>query len=753
MSLHTSAQRSLLNGHLGKNETASVTFGMGDLGAKGYNLIGHLEMFKRHAYTARDVIKSVEPWYNKYINPNFGVRSTFSYPGNFIGAYPDDYADENLAGTNISKPRPGCLPQNIQGGLCRFDQWARVEASPSSDRVNAFLSGRKTLSENLTMFSEMTFSNTKTVYGSTPNLMQPGSTSTWYDSINKKVLKFTEAPLPVGHPDNPYSFPIPLRYRFADDVSIFKSDNESDQYRVLVGLEGNHFGWDWNAALGNMASKVKSRSRYQKNFVEYVKAIQSGEYRFGGTNSPALLLRMFPELGSDGKSAETFFDLRGSRDLMDMAGGKMAMAAGMELRHETFEMRSTENIRKAEIVGYGATDISGSRNMSAAFVELVAPFSKKLEASFALRADKSSHAPSSVVPKLGLRFAATDFLTLRGTYAHGFRAPNLAESGSGSVSAFQNSLTDPKRCATANKMYDELRKGNEVDQADALTARDSGCSASASVLITPNPNLEPEKSKSYTLGFILEPAKDFSILLDYFHIDRRNEIGTSDVDQILANEDRAPGSVERQAISDQDRAFAARVKALSGKDINFTVGKLQSMLLPYLNQNKSRRSGIDLEIASKWNLGAVGKLSAGLEATYMLDYRNWDANVNDYTENLVGNYDHNRLRAVLKFSLDSGNWQWGTRIKYTSGTNLYSDKYDINYNAQGCDDQGIIANDCKIKADTTVDVSVVYKGIKNTSIVANFGNIFNRPFILNARTNNSAPARGRIIKLGVEYKF
>ena len=40
-----------------------------------------------------------------------------------------------------------------------------------------------------------------------------------------------------------------------------------------------------------------------------------------------------------------------------------------------------------------------------------------------------------------------------------------------------------------------------------------------------NPDLEPEKSRSINAGFVLEPFKDLSLTMDYYRIERRNEIG------------------------------------------------------------------------------------------------------------------------------------------------------------------------------------------------------------------------------------
>ncbi|WP_338847422.1 TonB-dependent receptor [Massilia sp. W12] len=751
--------RSLQNSHLSREQKASVAFGIGELAKEGYNLMGHVELYHRSNYTTRDIIKSVEPWYKRYVNPNYGVRSTYSNPGNFDGYYPDDYADADLAGTRILKARPGCAPENIENGLCRFDQWARDEVIPAADRVNTYFAGRKNLSDNLTLFGELQYSRTKTTYKSAIPLMNAGDESVWFDASTQQARYFQVPSLPVGHPDNPYPFEIGLRYRFSDFESVYKQTTQADQHRVLVGLEGQHFGWDWNAALGNMASDVDVQSRGGRNFLVYPQAVVNGQYRYGGNNSQALMESMFPLTATKGRSSQTFFDIRGSRELMALPGGKLAMASGLELRHETFKMVDSANLLRGEIIGYGSTNIEGSRNLAAAFVEFSAPLAKNFTADFALRADKSTSAPTSFVPKIGARWGATDWLTLRGTYAHGFRAPNLAETGTGNVSAFLNSVNDPKRCATASAIYQAMSdasnpKHSAQDDIDATSVRASGCEASAGVLVTPNPNLEPEKTKSYTLGFIFEPSKNFNMTFDYFHIVRRNEILSPDINQVLATEDQNPGSISRLAISDNDRQWAARYKELTGKDIAFSVGALSSLKQSYVNLARSRRTGVDLEVESKWNLGAAGSLRLGMEASVMLDYRSWDTVTNTYTENLVGNYTHPKLRATGKATWKLGSWTWGSRVNYTSGTRLMDNRYDSAHLIEGdsgCTAQGIDAVDCRVAADTTVDFSVSYDGIRNTTITANLLNAFNRGPMVDVRANGNA--RGRVVRVGLEYRF
>lgn len=741
--LNVAAQKAGSNKFTDKEKTASITGGLGDLAKDGFNILAHLEVFKRDPFTTRSVLDKADPWFKDYVNPNVGVRSTYSYPGNFI----------RTAGNGVTGPAPGCAAENIEGGLCRFDQWARVEQSPAADRLNFLSSGRMDLSNGISAFSEIQYSKTKSTYQNTPAIMQyTGSPLTWFNAKTGTVATFTEPLLPANNTFNPFGAPVQLRYRYADDVGIFKRASQASQYRVVVGFEGTSAGWDWNTAAGSMGSKAESRSRGGKSAKGYLDAINSGEYKFAGTNSADLLLRMFPNYGTDGESTTHFIDAKATHELMTLPGGQMAVAVGVDFRRETFKQISSANVQNAEIVQNGATNISGNRNLAAAYVELDAPITKQLNANFALRADKASTADASLVPKFGLSYRPMSTVLLRGTVAEGFRAPNLPETGEGYVTAFSSSLEDPKRCADATKLYNILKTGNALDVADALRARDSGCRIQPGLLIVPNKQLEAEKSKSYTLGFVLEPSKHITVAMDYFNIKRRNEIGTKAVDQVLAQEDNKPGSVTRNPISADDLALSARAKELSGQDINFTRGQVSVIKSRYENQNKTRVSGIDLDVNSRWDLGSVGKLAVGMEATYNLDYRGWDENLNDYTENLVGNYGNYRVVTVGKISLESGKWVTGARVNYSSATSLNDNIYDNNNSAQGCADRGIPTSYCRLSTDTTVDFSLQYKGFKDQSIVLNIGNIFNRRALVNVRAGNP-PLRDRVVRLSYEYKY
>lgn len=745
LSLHATGQESLKNKRVNKNQQVSATFGFGDLAKDNYNVYAHIEGFHRNPYAERDIIQDVDPWYKKYVNPSYGVKSTYSYPGNFVDS---DHG--------IRAPAAGCAPANIEGGLCRYDQWAGAGTSPTSDRTNFLSAGRMNLSKDVAAFAEASYSKTKTTYFNAPYIIGSGSSYTWYDSKNNTIKSYQDPLLPAGNAFNPYDFDVSLRYRFADDPSMFKNVTESSQYRVMAGLDGTWEAWDFNTALGIMGAKSEQKGRYWPHADNFINAINSGEYKFGGKNSPELLNRMFPETGIIGDSKTVFFDAKANRELMKLPGGPLSIAIGVDARRLDFNMNSSANQTNAEIVASTPIMISGSQNLAAAFMEVNAPVTKDLELNGALRVDKVSGIGASVVPKLGARYTVNSALMLRGTVAEGFRAPNVAEAGAGSsVSGFQNSLEDPKRCATGNRLFNVLNTGDDVDKALALDARDSGCSFSAAVSTNANPNLQPEKARSFTLGLVLEPSKNFNVALDYFNIERRNEITTLDVNQVIANEDKDPSAISRMAISKKDKDLAARAKELdpTATGLDFTTGSITTVRQVYANLYKTKISGIDIDADSRWDWGRVGKFKAGVEGTYLLNYAKWDAEKNAYVENLVGNYTNNRVKAVAKFSLESGPWTTGVRVNYFSGTRLITDRFDNTNSISGCADKDIPAADCEVKADIITDFSLQYTGFKNTTLMLNIRNLFDHSALLDIRANSFDLVRGRIVKLGVEYKF
>ncbi len=61
------------------------------------------------------------------------------------------------------------------------------------------------------------------------------------------------------------------------------------------------------------------------------------------------------------------------------------------------------------------------------------------------------------------------------------------------------------------------------------------CNTRLTTLTGANPDLQPEKSKTYTVGFVVEPVKNFMASVDFWKIDMKGTIAQIDEDDDLRN--------------------------------------------------------------------------------------------------------------------------------------------------------------------------------------------------------------------------
>lgn len=768
-----SEDQSLLNKQF-RSRTASLTGGIGDLAADRYNVLANVELFKRDSVVWRDVIDDINPIYgNKFSTVkdksglmfgNRGAPSTFSYPGNLIGV----------------GPVPGCSTVNA-AGLCVYDRFQRFEVQPKADRVNVLVSGKFKLGDSMEAFSEILYSRTKTEYLNAFGTY--GSTSadaTWGDPRNGSARTFTYRYLPATHPLNPTGDEVELRYRFADSGGYRRSD--SAQYRVLTGLKGDWAQYQWESAIGVMGSKTTDRSRGAisdsgfKSVVGNYDPAQTDplffnrDYKIGQTNSPAVLNTLFPENGYDGKITQYFWDGKVAGDVTTFNGRPVGVAVGADLRHEKYLIMPTANLLAGDIVSNGAATADAQRSTGSMFAEVNLPVTSQLEVQAAGRVDKFPGFNAHVSPKLAMRFEVSKKLMLRGTLESGFRAPNLTESAQSSKFAFDNGITDPKRCSQALALASDLRA-----QSDALPASDPNkgllsaradivegaeCATGVASNVRNNPNLKPETSRSGTIGFVVEPVKGLNLSLDYWNIERRNEIGTRSTDELLAAEDTlAPGTVTRQSLA-QDKTFSAAERAKYG----VTVGALSGTTGMFENVSKTKTSGFDLGAAARYTT-PVGKLDLSSNATYLTELRIFSSTLNggSYGDNLAGRYDAPKLVANAAATLETGAFSNGLRFTYNSATKLQGDYYDDGYTLDGCASRGWSASECRVDAFARWDYAFSYKGIKNLTLSVFVRNVLDQrpPVDLKAFNRDGggvipqsrADVQGRSLRLTAEYKF
>jgi iron complex outermembrane recepter protein len=753
--------------------TAAVTGGFGSLEREGFNVLGNVEYFKRNGIVARDVFDEINPLRIRAgaIPTTFVAQaSTFSYPGNLIGA-------------GGAGPIDGCDPALVINGLCRYDRFQRFEMIPAAERVNGLLSARFRLSGGMEAFAEALFSRVETKYISPFQPYGQGiGPTTWGNPQTNGAQTFIPRGLPASHPLNFLGEEEPdFRYRFVDAPA--ESTVTADSYRLQTGLRGLWNNYDWEAGLGFLSSKVNDRSRgsfSNSGFIEVIGDYNAptlgadffnkpNGYQLGQPNSAEVINRLFPVFGSGGKTTQIVLDAKATGELAgwSLAGGPVGVALGVDVRREKFTITPSANLAAGDIVGFGLSRTDGQRTFGALFSELSLPVTKTLEMQLAARIDKFPNLSANISPKVGAKWRANDAFMLRGTLETGFRAANLTETAPSVKFAFNNGQLDPKRCNQAVALADDLRT-----QAGGLPANDpqrtllearadiveqNECATGIAAIVGSNPSLKPEKSRSFSLGMVLEPTRNLSFTIDYWNINRRDEINIKTADELLAAEDAGlpPGaSISRRPLDANDQTFTTAEQAQYG----VTVGSLEAIARGFENLFKTKTSGIDLGV--QWQQETPwGKLDVSGLAQYLISYRAFVGVDNRFGDNLAGRYTYPRIQANVGAALTTGSWVNGLRVFHSGSESLRGDFFDPTGTPAWCAARGL-SDQCSIKALTTVDYYLRYSGIRNLTLGLYVSNLFDKYPSVDFRDQFGTPipdepddVRRRKFRISAEYKF
>ena len=740
----TSFQNSYTPGGV-PQRTSSLVGGVGDFNKDGYNLVGNVEIYNRGGLMLSQVKDSYPAYYKAYVSPAFGDPSLVSYPGNIIK-------------NGVTRTANPACPANLLNstGACTQDLNNINQVTDPAERVNTFFSARMKLGQETELFGDAMYSRTQTDYLSVPySISAPTTPFSWYDGLAKQVRVVNKPLLPSTHPL--YAYGTGLEYRFMDPGIDWTAPSKATQFRLIAGAKGTVGGWDWEASVGRVGADAV-KVGLGPYLPEFIKAIESNDYKVGATNSSTVLNKMFHDASLLGNTWQNHLDAKVSGTLLDLPAGPMQVAMGLEHRTEGLTIKSVEDVLNAQIIARGGIWTEGMRDIDATFAELEIPIAQKFTANTAVRYDKSSGFDGRLSPKLGLRMELMPELVARATSSQGFRTPNIPESmGKVGLTGFFNGTLDPRRCDTAIAIRDILKTGNSTDASDASSAYNSGCSVSLPAMISANPDIKPEVSNSATLGLVFQPSKEISISVDYFLIERTNEINYRTPSYVLARELTDPtyaALVVRNTVTAQDKYWADRANQLKpGANISWGAGSLLSMVLQYENYAKTQVSGLDIDARGRWSAGELGSFNLGVQATINQTYLVWDVASAQYRPNFIGTYGQPRLVGLLSGSWTQGPWTTGLWVNYSSSTGLNGSELDLGTWSESACAARLKAGDlpCYIKADYVTNASLTYRGFKGLTLSGYITNLdeSQAPVDLKGGTG----PRPRSFKVAANYTF
>ena len=707
--------------------------GFGSLDTDRYNILFGINISKSDA-----VASSSRPWgYTEDLRGQGGrdLRSSYGFPGTITDSV-----------TNAKFYMNGCGPttqrggSSIRAGYCRYDRATFGSMLPSNERAGLYSKLSIAVTSDITAYSELMLTRDKFDSLSWP----AGSTDDV--GIGANII-------PAGSPVNPFPNDATVRTRFPD-VGNRANAGTSDMSRLILGIKGTTSGWDWDGAINlnkikinNSATNNALNSRvmcltnptaaaayaaggnplglgtldqifaanpayatYFKNELSQC-ATAFAKYGYYNYQNPSLntagtATYLRHDSSRVGDSSLNGFDFHIGRELMPLAGGPLAVALGFEARKEKVSDVPDQQLQTGDTLSISAAQAFGSRTVSAGYAELNAPVTKELEVNAAVRYDKYSGNGdyASTSPKLGLRYQPMKSLLLRATASEAFRAPSLFETSPAQQTSFAFSIQDPTLCAV-------------------ISATNPDCAIDVRRVQQGNPNLKPETSRAYTLGFVVEPNNDMSLSLDGWYIKRRNEIGAF-TDQLLIN------------------LFANNPNIV----VRDVAGHIVQLNQVPVQLNATQTWGIDTELSMRSDLGTMGRLTSKLGYSYVGSYKfsTLDDNGQPTVAEFNGTYNQPRWRANWDFALSRGDFE------YSLG----------GYMVAGYDGLGTIAN-YGVASMHIWNAGISYKGLKNLTIGFQVSNLFDQGPRFNDETSGSSAGyntqfgdpMGRFFKISMNYKF
>ena len=370
------------------------------------------------------------------------------------------------------------------------------------------------------------------------------------------------------------------------DLGIRDEQIRRETYRIVGGVRGD-FNDDWHYELSanygefkernliqgninvqryllavdsttNAAGQVVCRSQVDPNYaVDYVggnSAILAADVAACvpinpfGDGSVSQAARNYLTVPSLAQGKITQFDATGfvSGDLsqlFSLPGGPIGFVIGGEYRRET-NFYDLDDLTQAGYAFYNAIPTLNpptAFEVKEAFGELRVPLIKDLPLIRELTltgsgrvSDYKGSAGTVYAYSGGVEYRPVEDLMLRGSYSRSVRAPNLGELYSAQSQNFAPAPNDP--CSARNLATGSSNRVANCNAAGRPAGYDYVYTASLEIVSGGNPNLQAEKSDSYTGGFVLTPSfvPGLSISADYYDITVNNVItATGSAQQIL----------------------------------------------------------------------------------------------------------------------------------------------------------------------------------------------------------------------------
>ena len=484
--------------------------------------------------------------------------------------------------------RPQDFGTDFGFGECQncdfFDTRDVSQLQPELERWSVSTFAHFDLTDNARLYGDVKFVNVDTVSNGTSGSFDPPAApilifedNAYIDQASglREIFDNPLYDLPVVADDDPRVAQRGLKYvpvRRINNEFVRGENNERQTFRIVAGIDGGIGNWsyDVSANYGRTTTTLLSiNNRINDRFYAATDAVDDGTggiacrvavdpdaFLYTGDAPSGIVdpsacvpTSVFGRGALSAESAEYWNTATTSRaviqqnvytaivthsELFALPGGDAGAAFGLERREE----RSTD--RPDPLSATGATFLNalqveqGQFDVNEAFAEFYLPVLgdlpaiEQLDVELAARYADYSTSGSNTTWKTGLVWSPFEDLRIRTTLSEAIRAPNI-----GALFGPQNQNFFSRRDPCSIENINSARTTPEIRQANcnALgipTGWETPVFFTVEGLSGGNPDLQPETSDSFTIGFVYQPSwlEGFDITVDYWDIEITDAIGT-----------------------------------------------------------------------------------------------------------------------------------------------------------------------------------------------------------------------------------
>jgi outer membrane receptor protein involved in Fe transport len=474
--------------------------------------------------------------------------SSTSFPGRFL----------NL-NNNVSY-----TVANAQGGVRTFnatlDQYNFAPTNfyqRPSERYGFNAAANYDIYSNLNLYSEFSFHDDRTVAQIAPSGLFFGNVTFNINFENPLLSQAWRTALGLSKPGD--VTPVFLGRRNVEGGGR-QDDIRHTSFRTVIGAKGELAG-AWNYDVSMQTGKVIYQETYKNEFsfararnaidvvsgpggVPTCRSVLNGSdvncvpynlWTLGGVTPEALGYISTPGF-QKGSTEQTIAGGNISGDLSaygwKIPGAKsgISVSIGAEQRTEKLQLDTDTAFTTGDLAGQGGPTISiaGKYTVKDIFGEMRVPILEGAPMAHLLSVNGSvRHSDYSTGNKtdsygVGIEFAPIQQVRTRASFQQAVRAANIHELFAAQGNGLFNMPSDPCAGATPTASLAACqRTGVTAAQYGRIIDSPAG---QYNALGGGNPNLKPEKSKSYTVGVVLEPIPNLTASIDYFDIQIKDVI-------------------------------------------------------------------------------------------------------------------------------------------------------------------------------------------------------------------------------------